>query len=118
MHQIKAAIAKDWKCFPDFIDQTLELYLISEIDKILGKQRWNDTHLDAVIYNYREIMVDEFSRLPVLDKFMKAKVRPIFQKIKKTMLPVHILELNRFGFVRPHIDNPNVQYNGPRYIFL
>lgn len=108
MHQLKSIIAKDWKFIPDFIDHSFELHLASELDKVLVKQQWNDLHVDAIISNYREIMADDLTRFPNMKKLVENHVQPIFRKIGRTMLPIHVLDLNQSGLIKPHIDNPNV----------
>lgn len=101
-------IADCWSFIPDFVNEKEESDLINDLDKLLKNQAWHLDHFDSAIFNYRELSLSNLNKAPNLKALIETRINPIFEKLNKKMLPVHVLELRPGGLIRPHVDNPEV----------
>lgn len=92
----------------EFITEAEELLLVSELFKKLKSMRWSDGHFDDKICNYREFCISDNSAYPVLNDIIQTRIVKLMHG--RQLLPVHILELRKDGYIKPHIDNHN--YSG------
>lgn len=99
------ARAGDWSLWENVISSQDESAIIEELQPILDRLEWSRDHFDRVIFNYRETTISDPTRYPHLNKFFIATVKPLFDDTKNTILPIHLLELDAGGYIRPHIDN-------------
>mmetsp|Transcript_29606 Transcript_29606/g.41660 ORF Transcript_29606/g.41660 Transcript_29606/m.41660 type:complete len:262 (+) Transcript_29606:115-900(+) len=95
--------------FPEYISQQEHDSLVSELEPILKKKKFQSSHWDKVITGFRELEKANWT----------ASNAAIFQRIKD-MFPdtawlygVHVLDLAEEGYIGPHVDS--VKFSG-RYI--
>lgn len=90
-----------------------ENYLISELNPIFSKKRYQGNHWDDVIYKYKESQI-------VLDT-TSFPVRMIFERLMDTikvkcnkpeisMLAPHVIDLHKDGSIAPHVDS--IKFSG------
>lgn len=107
-------LSRDFLYFPNVISETLERELIKECSRALRKADWCDSHFDSVIVGYRETTVSDLTATPQIKAFLANEIIPRFF-INKPLLPVHILELSRDGYIKPHLDNVWFDFKLPSY---
>lgn len=101
-------LEKDWRLISNFISNVEERMLVEELQPLLNRQEWSKGHFDQVIHDYRELTISRLEKYPVLQAIVSSKIEPIFKSLNKTMLPVHVLELDAQGKVEKHVDNIEV----------
>ena len=96
-------VPKDFpvKVFPNFITDKEENELVNFVDKKLRKFKYEQSHFDSVIKNYRECTTSD---LPV-----KFKVMHKLLEFNPHWQAFHILDLQKDGTIDYHLDN----YAGP-----
>lgn len=75
---------------------------------MLEKMPWHCDHLDQAIYNYRETLISTAQNYPALHRLAERQILPIFQDLQKSLLPIHVLDLNATGRILKHVDNIHV----------
>ncbi|KRY82764.1 Elongation factor Tu GTP-binding domain-containing protein 1 [Trichinella pseudospiralis] len=93
---------------PNFINEHEEQLLIDEVQRRLKTMRYENTHWDDAIVNYREIEKSTWE-----DENAK-----IIEKIRRTAFTadadhqdrVHVLDLEKTGWIKPHVDS--IRYCG------
>jgi alkylated DNA repair protein alkB family protein 7 len=93
------------------ISITEESSLLAEIEPIFKRKRYQRNHWDQVIVGYKEI------ELPIwninANNETVVKIRDLISKVcavEKEWLPVHVLELEKDGYITPHVDS--VKFSG------
>ena len=99
---------RDWKLMHNFITGKEEATLVEELRPMLEKMPWNCDHLDQAIYNYREALISTAQNYPTLHRLAERQIFPIFQDMQKSLLPIHVLDLNATGCILKHVDNVHV----------
>ncbi|KAJ8283255.1 hypothetical protein COCON_G00021050 [Conger conger] len=87
----------------DFISEDEERALLTELEPGLKKKRYEFDHWDDAIHGYRETERLQWSATceVVLDR-----VRGVaFPKDSALLGPVHVLDLDKAGYIKPHIDS-------------
>lgn len=103
-----AALRRDWKLVQNFITGEEEAALVKELSPMLEKMPWNCNHLDQAIYNYRETLISTTQNYPTLHRLAERQIFPMFQRLQKSLLPIHVLDLNATGRILKHVDNIHV----------
>lgn len=93
----------------NFISETEENSIVSEIDPKLLRRRYNAGHWDGVIVKYREIGKSEWS--PHNRETLKRFESFVFGDSSKYIPETHILDLHEEGHIKPHVDS--IQFIGP-----
>ncbi|XP_015784539.1 alpha-ketoglutarate-dependent dioxygenase alkB homolog 7, mitochondrial [Tetranychus urticae] len=93
----------------DFITPEEEERLIKEIDPLLKRYKYDDTHIDHAIKQYKEIERSKWTspNQVIIDRIRTA----VFSSGEKILDPVHVLDLSPNGFIKPHLDS--VRFCGP-----
>lgn len=101
-HTLKL-VERDFKIYNDFLSEEEEKHLIEEAEQHLKRLRYQYDHWDDAIHGYRETE----------QKHWKEKNKLILQRVRKQAFPpntyhihnVHILDLEKTGYIKPHIDS-------------
>jgi hypothetical protein len=101
-------LERDWRLISNFISSVDERLLVDELQPLLNREEWSKAHFDHVIHNYRELTLSRLDKYPVLQTIVSSKIEPIFKSLNKTMLPVHVLELDAHGKIEKHVDSIEV----------
>lgn len=105
---IKSILQRCFLLQKEFITEAEEALLAGELSRKLKSMRWSDGHFDDKICNYREFCISDSSAYPVLNDIIQNRIVKL--TLGRQLLPVHILELRKDGYIKPHIDNHN--YSG------
>lgn len=98
--------------FNEVISVTQERALIDEIDPLLSRRRYQRDHWDQVIVGYKEIERPHWSN-PMNESTIDAirdKITRIVKQQSFSWLPVHVIELEKEGFITPHVDS--IKFSG------
>uniref|UniRef100_A0A1I8GSR6 2OG-FeII_Oxy_2 domain-containing protein n=1 Tax=Macrostomum lignano TaxID=282301 RepID=A0A1I8GSR6_9PLAT len=88
--------------FPQFISESEEAALMSELQPILRKLRYESAHWDDAIHNYRETERTVWSDA---NRALLQRVAETAGLTGKSQLEhVHVLDLAEDGHIRPHVD--------------
>lgn len=91
---------------PDFVSPAEEQVLLEEAEKILKRIRYEQSHWDDAIHNYRET---EHIRWSQPNQLVIDRVRGVAFKSNKNLIKyVHILDIAKDGFIKPHVDSVRV----------
>lgn len=99
----------EWTLLEDFVRASDERALCHEAAGLLEHLPWDRGHFDTAIVNYRETLLASLEHAPVLQKLVSSRIQPLFASWGRKMLPVHLLNLAPDGYIKSHIDNPQVQ---------
>ncbi|RWR99556.1 alpha-ketoglutarate-dependent dioxygenase alkB 7-like protein, partial [Dinothrombium tinctorium] len=89
--------------YEHFVDESEETNLLQEIETHLKRVRYESTHWDDAILNYRET---EIWRWNQQNKQIIERIRKLaFSKEVKSIDFVHVLDLAENGVIKPHIDS-------------
>jgi hypothetical protein len=102
------AIKSCFNIYFEFVSPLEEIQIVSELSQKLKKIRWNDSHFDKNITNYKEFTISDSKSFPVFYTTALPKITSYLYA--ENMLPVHVLELGEDGSISPHIDNQ--EYSG------
>lgn len=92
---------------PDFVSPAEEQTLLEETEKIIKRIRYEQSHWDDAIHNYRET---EHLRWTQPNQLIIDRVRNLAFKTKKNLIKyVHILDIAKDGFIKPHVDSIRVR---------
>lgn len=87
----------------DFISEDEERALLQELEPGLKKKRYEFDHWDDAIHGYRET---ERVQWNAACEVVLGRVRSIaFPKGSSLLGPVHVLDLDKAGYIKPHIDS-------------
>lgn len=88
---------------PGFITEEEEAALLEELEPGLKRKRYEFDHWDNAIHGYRE--TERVSWGPVCAQVLN-RVRSVAFPLDSPLLgPVHVLDLDQRGFIKPHIDS-------------
>ncbi|XP_008327924.1 alpha-ketoglutarate-dependent dioxygenase alkB homolog 7, mitochondrial [Cynoglossus semilaevis] len=86
-----------------FITEEEEEAFLRELEPGLKKKRYESDHWDDAIHGYRETERDRWS--PECEKIL-SRVRSVaFNEGSSLLGPVHILDLDKSGYIKPHVDS-------------
>lgn len=97
----KAKIERDMIVVEDFVSEAEEQSLIAEAEKSLKRKRYEYDHWDDAIHGYREM--EKVDWLPE-NRILFDRVRQ-FAFVADIMPHVHILDLEKDGIIKPHVDS-------------
>ncbi|KAG7491419.1 hypothetical protein MATL_G00003690 [Megalops atlanticus] len=87
----------------DFISEDEERALLKELEPGLKKKRYEFDHWDDAIHGYRET---ERLKWTAVCEAVLGRVRGVaFPKDSQLLGPVHVLDLDKAGYIKPHIDS-------------
>lgn len=98
---IKTDFLRDMTLYEDFISVSEEQELMTEVDQVTKRMRYEYDHWDDAIHGYRETERKGWyphNRL-VLDRLGK------FSFDTAVMPYVHVLDLAKDGIIKPHVDS-------------
>lgn len=92
----------------DFLTEEEEGALIRELEPVLRRKRYEFDHWDEAIHGYRET---ERVQWGSVCEGVLGRVRALaFPEGTPLLGPVHVLDLDKAGYIKPHIDS--VKYCG------
>lgn len=86
-----------------FITEEEEEALLRELEPGLKKKRYEFDHWDDAIHGYRE--TERLSWGPACEKILNRVRSVAFAEGGPLLGPVHILDLDKAGYIKPHIDS-------------
>uniref|UniRef100_A0A8C1WMF3 AlkB homolog 7 n=1 Tax=Cyprinus carpio TaxID=7962 RepID=A0A8C1WMF3_CYPCA len=90
----------------NFISEEEENVLFKEVETGLRKKRYEFDHWDDAIHGYRET---ERLQWGVTCESVLRRVRAVaFPEGSPLLGPIHVLDLDKEGFIKPHIDSVKV----------
>jgi alkylated DNA repair protein alkB family protein 7 len=101
-------INKSMKVIEDFVTESEEIKLINEIEPYMKRLRYESSHWDDAIHQYREterLKWSEDNQL-IIDRIRQFA----FPKGIKQIKYVHILDLAKNGYIKPHVDSVRVGF--------
>lgn len=87
----------------DFITEEEEQTLLRELDPGLKKKRYEFDHWDDAIHGFRE--TERLSWGKACEEIIQRVRSIVFAEGSPLLGPVHILDLDKNGFIKPHIDS-------------
>uniref|UniRef100_A0AAR5Q0N4 Alpha-ketoglutarate-dependent dioxygenase AlkB-like domain-containing protein n=1 Tax=Dendroctonus ponderosae TaxID=77166 RepID=A0AAR5Q0N4_DENPD len=95
-------IINTMKVLNNFLSEAEETCLMNELDPYMNKLRYEFDHWDDAIHGYRETERLQWNEenTKILDRVRKIAFPPDVAPIKF----VHILDLDKNGWIKPHID--------------
>ncbi|XP_074611468.1 alpha-ketoglutarate-dependent dioxygenase alkB homolog 7, mitochondrial-like [Acropora palmata] len=87
----------------DFVSEDEEGVLLKEVEPYLKRQKYQFDHWDDAIHGYRETEKSRWSQeaLSIFQRVRDASFKPDAE-----LLPhVHVLDLDKEGYIKPHIDS-------------
>ncbi|KAM9392637.1 alpha-ketoglutarate-dependent dioxygenase alkB homolog 7, mitochondrial [Pholidichthys leucotaenia] len=87
----------------DFITEEEEAAFLRELEPGLKKKRYEFDHWDDAIHGYRETERVRWS--PACEEILNRVRSVAFVKGSPLLRPVHILDLDQTGYIKPHIDS-------------
>lgn len=101
-------VTSSMQIYPNFITENEEQTLLGEIEQVLKRIRYETSHWDDAIHNYRET---EHLRWKPENKVIIERVRQTaFASSAKHIKYVHILDIAKDGFIKPHVDSVRVRF--------
>ncbi|XP_069783602.1 alpha-ketoglutarate-dependent dioxygenase alkB homolog 7, mitochondrial [Narcine bancroftii] len=96
-------LSGDVELRPGFVSPAEEAALMRELEPRLQRQRYQRDHWDQAIHGYREI---EKSQWMEQNKAILQRLRDIaFPPGVPQLSMVHVLDLDKTGFIDPHVDS-------------
>ncbi|XP_034953140.2 alpha-ketoglutarate-dependent dioxygenase alkB homolog 7, mitochondrial [Zootoca vivipara] len=100
---LRRLVAGGASVVPGFLSEEEEALLAGEVEAQLRRGRYQDAHWDGVIHRYRETEKSHWSK----------ESQEILQRVRDTAFPpgvpqlaqVHVLDLDKTGYIKPHIDS-------------
>lgn len=87
----------------EFISEEEESGFMSEVEQGLRKKRYEFDHWDDAIHGYRET---ERARWGPMCGGVLERLRAVaFSEDSNLLGPVHVLDLDKAGYIKPHIDS-------------
>uniref|UniRef100_A0A1A7WKD4 Alpha-ketoglutarate-dependent dioxygenase alkB homolog 7, mitochondrial n=1 Tax=Iconisemion striatum TaxID=60296 RepID=A0A1A7WKD4_9TELE len=87
----------------DFITEEEEAALVQELEPGLKKKRYEFDHWDDAIHGYRE--TERLSWGPACEQILNRVRSVAFPEGSPLLGPVHILDLDKNGYIKPHVDS-------------
>jgi len=96
-------LGESFHVYRNFISEAEEASLFAEIEPYLKRLRYENSHWDDAIHGYRETE----------RKNWRENNQPILQRVRDLAFPpgqpqlafVHVLDLEKTGYIKPHIDS-------------
>ncbi|KAM4717278.1 alpha-ketoglutarate-dependent dioxygenase alkB homolog 7, mitochondrial [Anableps anableps] len=88
---------------PGFITEEEEAVLLQELEPGLRKKRYEFDHWDDAIHGYRE--TERLRWGPVCEEILNRVRSAAFPQGGPLLGPVHVLDLDKAGYIKPHIDS-------------
>uniref|UniRef100_A0A3P9H6E3 Alpha-ketoglutarate-dependent dioxygenase alkB homolog 7, mitochondrial n=1 Tax=Oryzias latipes TaxID=8090 RepID=A0A3P9H6E3_ORYLA len=88
---------------PSFITEEEEAALLRELEPGLKKKRYEFDHWDDAIHGYRE--TERSSWGPACEDILNRVRSAAFADGRPLLGPVHVLDLDKAGYIKPHIDS-------------
>lgn len=88
---------------PGFITEEEEAALLEELEPGLRKKRYEFDHWDDAIHGYRE--TERLRWGPVCEEILNRVRSVAFPHGGRLLGPVHVLDLDKAGYIKPHIDS-------------
>merc|ERR1711942_252693 len=87
----------------DFIEESEEISLFDEVNPYLRKLRYEKSHWDDAIHDYRETEKNNWTgRNPaIIERLRQAAFT---EGSTSPLLHTHVLDLSAQGYIRPHVD--------------
>lgn len=103
-------IIKSMYLVPDFINEKEENDLLDEAEKIFTQKRirFEQSHWDDAIHNYRE--TEHLNWNNQNQNIIERIRRTAFSENTNHIKYVHILEIAKDGFIKPHVDSIRVNH--------
>ncbi|KAF3424535.1 hypothetical protein E2986_08245 [Frieseomelitta varia] len=88
---------------PNFITTEEEKFLIEEIDPYMRRLKYEQSHWDDAIHNYRETEKNKWNErnIKIINKIQDRA----FPKDMSKISLVHVLDLAPQGWIKPHVDS-------------
>uniref|UniRef100_A0A1A8FKS7 Alpha-ketoglutarate-dependent dioxygenase alkB homolog 7, mitochondrial n=1 Tax=Nothobranchius korthausae TaxID=1143690 RepID=A0A1A8FKS7_9TELE len=86
-----------------FITEEEEAALVQELEPGLKKKRYEFDHWDDAIHGYRE--TERLSWGPACEQILNRVRLVAFPEGSPLLGPVHILDLDKNGYIKPHVDS-------------
>lgn len=98
-----STLSSDMLIYENFINEEEEVELLNEIEPYVKMMRYENSHWDDAIHGYRETERRNWTK----------KNKKIIQRIGDIAFPagvaqlayVHILDLQKDGYIKPHVDS-------------
>ncbi|XP_041359238.1 alpha-ketoglutarate-dependent dioxygenase alkB homolog 7, mitochondrial-like [Gigantopelta aegis] len=95
-------VSKNVLIYPDFISAEEEKFILDEIEPYMKRLRYEVDHWDDAIHGYKETERKQWN----------TRNSAILERVKQLAFPknipqlayVHVLELSKEGYIKPHID--------------
>ncbi|XP_067238240.1 alpha-ketoglutarate-dependent dioxygenase alkB homolog 7, mitochondrial [Chanodichthys erythropterus] len=101
--EIVSALRGQVEVRQNFISEEEENALFKEVEPGLRKKRYEFDHWDDAIHGYRET---ERLQWGVMGESILRRVRAVaFPEGSPLLGPVHVLDLDKEGYIKPHIDS-------------
>ncbi|XP_070564158.1 alpha-ketoglutarate-dependent dioxygenase alkB homolog 7, mitochondrial-like [Ptychodera flava] len=101
--EVKRTVIDGYKLYLNFLTEDDEQSLQREIDRYMKRMRYEYDHWDDAIHGYRET---EFSRWSERNQKIIKRVRDLAFPSDMRQLPlVHVIDLAKDGYIKPHIDS-------------
>ncbi|XP_069804013.1 alpha-ketoglutarate-dependent dioxygenase alkB homolog 7, mitochondrial isoform X2 [Dendropsophus ebraccatus] len=88
---------------PDFITAEEEAALCRELEPVLRKKRYESGHWDDAIHGFREIERQHWS--PDSSAILQRVRDKAFPPGENQLSLVHVLDLQKDGYIKPHVDS-------------
>ncbi|KAL7676207.1 hypothetical protein ACOME3_002462 [Neoechinorhynchus agilis] len=111
---IASDLSRDLITIPNFIDDIESKSLISEMAPTLHRLRFEYNHWDNAIHGFKEFEKKQWNveNEIVFDRFRST----VFENSEQIIPEVHVLDVARDGFVKPHVDA--IRYCGDKVAVL
>ncbi|XP_072225444.1 alpha-ketoglutarate-dependent dioxygenase alkB homolog 7, mitochondrial [Leuresthes tenuis] len=86
-----------------FITEEEEAALLQELEPSLKKKRYEFDHWDDAIHGYRETERGRWG--PACEEVLNRVRSVAFAEGSPLLGPVHVLDLDKTGYIKPHIDS-------------
>ncbi|XP_029014121.1 alpha-ketoglutarate-dependent dioxygenase alkB homolog 7, mitochondrial isoform X2 [Betta splendens] len=88
---------------PAFITEEEETALLRELEPGLRKKRYEFDHWDDAIHGYRE--TERVTWAPACEEILDRVRAAAFPADSPLLGPVHVLDLDKAGYIKPHVDS-------------
>ncbi|GIY50993.1 alpha-ketoglutarate-dependent dioxygenase alkB homolog 7, mitochondrial, partial [Caerostris extrusa] len=92
-----------FKVYENFISESEEKSLLTEIEPIFKRRRYQFDHWDGAIEGYRETEKEVWNEEN--SKIIQRLCQLSFPSDCGPMKHVHVLDLSKNGYIKPHIDS-------------
>ncbi|VDN96580.1 unnamed protein product [Rodentolepis nana] len=121
---VKKLVCEELITIPDFITEEEELSLLSEIDPVLTRARYQTAHWDDAILDFRETERKSWRAVnrPIIDRLRQKTLEVLISEPRPEGVPkacsfddllpsIHVLDLAPTGWIKPHVDS--IRFCGP-----